>query len=323
VSFIRTLGTLLIVAGLAGLAAIALAPDGVTDPNPPSSPVEVVPRAAAAPMVGTALPLARVAATHQPVVVATDAPTLESARATTAAHASDAPRAASAAATVTQSAAIATPTTLLATIVAAPAPATPTAQAALISVAASALATPTPQAAPLPVETPIPTEAPAPTAAPPPVGAINPKSGRPITWLAIPRIHLQTEVVPADLVAQDDSVTWQIPKFVAGHAESTAGAGEVGNAVVLGHLVSRSLGNVFENLNRTRPGDLVRVGSGADEFDYTVTDVANVDRTDVEVLDPTATPTITLVTCAGLWNPILGDYMERLIVRAQLTSPDD
>ena len=129
--------------------------------------------------------------------------------------------------------------------------------------------------------------------------------------------------MPADLVAQGDSVTWHIPKFVAGHAQSTAGAGEVGNAVVLGHLVSRTLGNVFENLNRTRPGDLVRVGSGAKEFDYTVTDVANVDRTDVDVLDPTATPTITLVTCAGLWNPILGDYMERFIVRAELTSPSE
>jgi LPXTG-site transpeptidase (sortase) family protein len=306
VPFIRTFGTLLIVAGLAGLAAIALAPEGVTDPNPPPGPTQVAPLATAAPIVSTALPLARLAATPQPVAVATSAPIRETPRSTTPARSADAPRTAIAAPTDTPIPAIAAPGTPPVTMLAAPAPATPTVRAA-----------------PLPIATAIPTAAPSPTAATPAVGSVSPRSGRPITWLAIPRIHLQTEVVPADLVAQGDSVTWQIPKFVAGHAESTAGAGEVGNAVILGHLVSRSLGNVFENLNRTRPGDLVRVVSGADEFDYTVTDVENVDRLDVDVLDPTATPTITLVTCAGLWNPILGDYMERFIVRAELTSPND
>jgi sortase A len=122
-------------------------------------------------------------------------------------------------------------------------------------------------------------------------------------------------------VEDGDSVTWDIPKFVAGHAESTAGAGQVGNAVVLGHLISRTLGNVFENLDRTRPGDVLHVRSGAQEFNYTVVDVRNVDRLDVDVLDPTSTPTITLITCAGVWNPLLHDYMERLIVRGELMSP--
>lgn len=157
-----------------------------------------------------------------------------------------------------------------------------------------------------------------PTSSPPPQEDIaGNDSAKPITWLALPRIGLQTTVVPAVLVQDGDSVTWEIPKYVAGHAESSAGAGEVGNAVILGHLVSRTLGNVFEHLDRARPGDLLRVRSGSQEFDYTIIEVTTVDRTDVEVLDPTSNPTITLITCAGLWNPVLHDYMERLIVRGQ------
>lgn len=143
---------------------------------------------------------------------------------------------------------------------------------------------------------------------------------RPITWLAIPSIDLVTDVVPAQVVANGDSVTWDVPKFVAGHAQSTAGAGEPGNAVVLGHVVSLTLGNVFEHLDKARPGDVVQVRSGQAEFDYTIDSVTSVDRTDVDVLDDTATPTITLITCTGVWNPVLHDYMQRLVVRGELAS---
>jgi sortase A len=153
--------------------------------------------------------------------------------------------------------------------------------------------------------------------------AVASEATRPITWLAISRIHLQTKVVPAPVVPDGDSYTWDIPSYVAGHAESTAGAGQVGNAVILGHVVSRTLGNVFEYLDRARPGDLIQVGSGSEEFDYRVVEVRDVDRTDVNILDPTPKPTITLITCAGIWNPILHDYMERLIVRGELVDSNN
>jgi len=183
---------------------------------------------------------------------------------------------------------------------------------------APAQPTPLPEPAPVDLLTPA---GPTDIAVPPPEAVTTGSSPvRPITWLAIPRIRLQTDVVPAQLIQDGDSVFWDIPKFVAGHAETTAGAGQPGNAVILGHLVSRTLGNVFETLDRTRPGDEVQVRSGEDEFDYTVVDVRNVDRTEVDVLDPTTTPTITLITCAGIWNPVLHDYMERLVVRGQLAS---
>jgi LPXTG-site transpeptidase (sortase) family protein len=155
--------------------------------------------------------------------------------------------------------------------------------------------------------------------APAPVQAeAEPLEPRPITHLALPRIGVDTEVVPAPFVVQGDSGNWYVPPYVAGHAEYTAGAGEPGNAVLLGHVTSISLGNVFEKLDRIPKGDVIRVASGNEEFQYRVSDVLRVSRTDVSVLDQTDVPTVSLITCTGLWLPHLHDYAERLVVRGTL-----
>jgi LPXTG-site transpeptidase (sortase) family protein len=140
----------------------------------------------------------------------------------------------------------------------------------------------------------------------------------PITRLTIPGIGLDTPVVVAPLVDHDGSVTWDVPRFVAGHAEGTAGAGEAGNAIIIGHVTSITLGNVFEHLDRVAEGDFVLVYSSEKHLDYQVTAVGNVARTDVSVLEPTPSPSVTLITCSGWWLPTVGDYSQRLVVRGEL-----
>lgn len=140
----------------------------------------------------------------------------------------------------------------------------------------------------------------------------------PITRLLLPRIGLDTQVVAAPYVEADGG-TWLVPPFVGGHADLTAGAGQKGNAVIFGHITSRTLGNVFENLSRARVGDTVEVFGTDRDFVYEVTEIRAVPRTEVSVLDPTKSASLTLVTCTGLWLPLINDYAERLIVRAELT----
>jgi sortase A len=135
-----------------------------------------------------------------------------------------------------------------------------------------------------------------------------------ITRLVIAAIGLDTAVTVAPM--QDGS--WAIPKFIAGHAQGSAGAGEPGNAIVLGHVTSLTLGNVFEHLDEVKPEDTVAVFSDTAKFDYRVTQASNVDRTDVDVLEPTSEPTLTLITCSGLWLPTVWDYSQRFVVRAEL-----
>lgn len=146
--------------------------------------------------------------------------------------------------------------------------------------------------------------------------AMSPVTRAPITHLAIPSIGLDTAVVPAPLVEHDGVTTWSVPRFVAGHAEGSAGAGEPGNAVLIGHVTSLTLGHVFEHLDQVQPGDEVVISSFQQQRVYRVSNVESVDRTTMAVLDSTATPSLTLVTCSGAWLPMIADYSQRLVVHA-------
>jgi sortase A len=140
----------------------------------------------------------------------------------------------------------------------------------------------------------------------------------PITHIAIDSIGLDADVVEANLVTVDSGLTWQVPAFKVGHAEGTAAAGEVGNAVLLGHVTSLRSGNVFQDLDQVRIGDTVDVFSDSDRFEYTVVSSDAVARTDSSVLQPTETRSISLITCTGIWLPTIWDYTERLVVHAEL-----
>ncbi len=143
----------------------------------------------------------------------------------------------------------------------------------------------------------------------------------PITELSVPSIGLVTRVVPAPLINRGGQLTWEVPPFVVGHAEGTAGAGAPGNAVLMGHITSRNLGNVFINLGKVQVGDMLAIFSGDRQFDYRVVEVKVVPRTDVSVVGPTDKPTVTLITCTGTWLPLISDYSHRLIVRAERVGP--
>jgi sortase A len=142
---------------------------------------------------------------------------------------------------------------------------------------------------------------------------------RSITGITIPSIDLSADVVQADMVSVDGGYTWQVPAFKVGHAETTAGAGEIGNAVLLGHVTSVHSGNVFQELDKIRVGDTVQVFSNAVEFDYRVVSTTAVPRSDSSVLQPTQTPSVSLITCTGMWLPTIWDSTERLVVHAELS----
>src|SRR5579864_6550450 len=142
---------------------------------------------------------------------------------------------------------------------------------------------------------------------------------RAITHIEIPSIDLSADVVEASLVDVSGGATWQVPAFKVGHAEGTANAGEVGNAVLLGHVTSLRSGNVFQDLDKVRVGDVVDVFTDGDHFEYQVVSTSAVPRTDTTVLQPTDTPTLSMITCTGIWLPTIWDYTERLVVRAELS----
>lgn len=155
-------------------------------------------------------------------------------------------------------------------------------------------------------------------AAPEQAPALADTSGGVVTRVRMPSIGLDAEVVTASLVQVRGAITWEVPAFKVGHGERTAGAGQPGNAVLLGHVTSLDAGNVFKDLGRAHPGDEVQLYDGEQVYTYRVGEVRSVPRTNVEALQSTDTPTVTLVTCSGTWLPAVQDFSERLIVRAEL-----
>ena len=141
-----------------------------------------------------------------------------------------------------------------------------------------------------------------------------------ITHVRLPRLQIDSEVVPSPFVQVQDSGTREVPAFKVGHAEYTASAGRPGNAVLFGHVTSRSLGNVFQNLDRARRGDMVELSTPDGDYVYRVVDIKRVPRTDVSVVEPTDSASASLITCTGLWLPNINDYAERLVVRAELVA---
>jgi LPXTG-site transpeptidase (sortase) family protein len=140
----------------------------------------------------------------------------------------------------------------------------------------------------------------------------------PVSRISIPRLALDVPVTISPFVEKNGSGSWTIPAFVPGHAEFTASAGAAGNAVLFGHVVHPSEGSVFRDVHLLRRGDRISVESKGPVYDYTVTEVVRVSRTDVWVLGRTEEPVLTLVTCTGQWLPQVQDYAERLVVRARL-----
>lgn len=123
--------------------------------------------------------------------------------------------------------------------------------------------------------------------------------------LIIPDIGLDTPVVEVFVV---DGV-WQVADYAAGYLHGTGLPGDPGNVALAGHAGLR--GAVFRDLGSLSAGADVFVDAGMWRYHYRVREMRNVWPTEVSVLDPTTTPTITLITCTN-WDT------QRLIVIGDL-----
>lgn len=125
------------------------------------------------------------------------------------------------------------------------------------------------------------------------------------TRLQIPAIGLDTPVYEVFVV----DGAWEVAEYAAGFLNGTALPGEGGNTALAGHAGLR--GAVFRNLGALAPGDEVFVDAGGRRYRYRVRETKAVWPTQVEVLDPTETPVLTMITCTN-WDT------QRLVVVADL-----
>ncbi len=135
---------------------------------------------------------------------------------------------------------------------------------------------------------------------------IKPESPRDLrpTHLRAPSVGLDAAVVEVFL---EDGV-WQVADYAAGYHHGTGLPGE-GNTVMAGHKGLR--GAVFARLEALKVGDEIFVDTVDRRFRYQVRETRSVWPSEVDIMFPTLTPTLTLLTCTN-WD------MQRFVVIADL-----
>jgi sortase A len=121
--------------------------------------------------------------------------------------------------------------------------------------------------------------------------------------IEVPAIHLDAPVVQGD--------GWeQLKKGVAQHI-GTSNPGQPGNVVLSAH--NDVYGELFRELDKLQPGDLVKLYTQQRQYVYLVDRTQIVEPTAVEVMASAGAPTVTLISC----YPYLVDK-QRIVVFARL-----
>lgn len=137
--------------------------------------------------------------------------------------------------------------------------------------------------------------------------------------IIIPKIGVRAPLVFID-TNDENSVLNALHDGVV-HYYGTASPGENGNSVFFGHSSNDwwEAGNykfIFVLLEKLTVGDIYEIHYNSRKYVYTVTETKVVEPTDLSVLNQTAEPTSTLITCTPP-----GTSWRRFIVHAKQTSP--
>jgi sortase A len=125
-------------------------------------------------------------------------------------------------------------------------------------------------------------------------------------------IRIQIKAISVDApVVQGDG--WEQLKKGVGQHVGTTDPGQVGNVVLSAH--DDVFGEIFRNLDHLQAGDQIVLFTAQQQYVYIVTGSRIVEPTQVEVMNPTGEPTVTLISC----YPYMVDK-KRIVVFAKLVT---
>jgi hypothetical protein len=140
----------------------------------------------------------------------------------------------------------------------------------------------------------------------------------PPTRVRIPAINVDTTLEALHL---DKTGALQAPaKFTdAGwYADGTA-PGDIGPAVIAGHIDSKSGPAIFYRLAQLKAGDLVEVARGGQWVAFRVVTVGQYPKNAFptgQVYGPTPDPQLRLITCGGVFDRTRKSYKDNTVVYA-------
>lgn len=138
--------------------------------------------------------------------------------------------------------------------------------------------------------------------------------------LQVPSIRVDAPVEPVGLDAQGRMATPSLASNVAWYKPGAV-PGNVGDAVMAGHLDWTSGPAVFWYLGKVKKGDeitVVRSDGSKARFIADRTSMVPYDSPTDALFTVDGPPSLTLITCAGSWDRQRGTYLQRLVVHATL-----
>ncbi|MET7752399.1 class F sortase [Micromonospora sp. NPDC005367] len=146
------------------------------------------------------------------------------------------------------------------------------------------------------------------------------------TTIDIPRIGVDAKIMS---LGTNPDGTVEVPPLdqaeLAGWYEPGPSPGEVGNAVIVGHVDSAKIGPaVFFDLGALQPGDTVTVNrSDGKPATFRVDSVKSYPKDEFpteSVYGPSEEPGLRVVTCGGQFDETARSYLNNVIVFASLVS---
>lgn len=198
-----------------------------------------------------------------------------------------------------------------------------------------------------PLPTPTPTPAPTPEPAPEPVSGgggppeceqlNNPGGGLDWTrshdagpWPTDGRIGLSSLGVDAPIVRVGVGPSGEMVVPSAAHQVAWLDQGEfpgrTNNAVLAGHISWGGQAGAFSRIQQLRDGAPVVVTMDGQRWEFRVTWVCAFDRNThlaEQIMGQTEVPSVTLITCGGVFDRSAGTHTQRIAARAELVSVTD
>ena len=140
------------------------------------------------------------------------------------------------------------------------------------------------------------------------------------TRLMIPAIGVDTSVVALGRNANGSA---QVPSGTTYTSWYNLGPkpGQLGPAVILGHVDSYSGPGVFFRLRSLMPGDYITVRAGSSTFKFEVSKLVTYRKdhfATAAVFGPTPDSQLRLITCGGPFDSSIGHYEDNVVVYAIL-----
>jgi sortase (surface protein transpeptidase) len=140
----------------------------------------------------------------------------------------------------------------------------------------------------------------------------------------IPSIKVDTKLIGLDLKPGTNQLKAPLDFNVAGWYEYGTVPGDIGPAVIDGHVDSPTAPGVFLHLSQLKAGDQILVTlSNHTVKTFVVTHLEAAPKTNFPtqaVYGPTPTPQLRVITCDGIFDHATGHYLDNLVVFAALAS---